>query len=174
MTEHKTPSFADIETEIRNIVDSAELLDEACRDGDGEAMRQQLDDYLRMLAEQEADKADRLGFVLRGLKDKAESLDAMGAEIQRKARSVKRAEQRLRDYILATMVANGLQKVKGEAFTLSARKSAAVQVYDEARLPLEFIEVVMTPMKAEIKKAIQSGQSVPGAALVENTSLMVR
>lgn len=162
------PSFADIQEEIRNVTDSAEFAD-----SDPEAQAE-FDAYLDELAAQEAEKADAIAFALRYMASREEALRKLADEINAKARSLKRSQERLRNRCLETMTAYGLQKVKGSAFTLSRRSTTAVQIDDMARIPFDYIEVTTSPIKSEIKRAIQSGQSIPGASLVTTESLMVR
>ena len=59
---------------------------------------------------------------------------------------------------------------------VSFRKSVAVSIDDEKALPADFVvETVTTkPDKTAIKKAIQSGQEVSGASLVENRNLQIK
>ena len=54
--------------------------------------------------------------------------------------------------------------------------SVAVSIDDEKALPADFVvETVTTkPDKTAIKKAIQSGQEVSGASLVENRNLQIK
>ena len=58
---------------------------------------------------------------------------------------------------------------------LSYRKSEVVEVYDETKIPKEFIKVETkeTPMKAEIKKAIKNGAIVEGATVVTKNNLTI-
>lgn len=56
------------------------------------------------------------------------------------------------------------------------RKSTQVQIDDEGALPPDFVTTTVTtkPDKTAIKKAIQAGQAVAGAVLVENQNLQIK
>ena len=70
----------------------------------------------------------------------------------------------------------GQDKVENATMRLSLRHTTATEVDDLDQLPAEFkttkVEVVAD--KTAIKKAIQSGEDVPGAHLVENVSLQIK
>ena len=86
------------------------------------------------------------------------------------------AYNRLDSLLKAAMVATGHDKVENATMRLSLRHTTATEVDDIDQLPAEFkttkVEVVAD--KTAIKKAIQSGEAVPGAHLVENVSLQIK
>jgi hypothetical protein len=75
------------------------------------------------------------------------------------------------------MDACGIQKIESPWFVLAIQKNpSAVDVFDESAVPAEFKEEVVTVRldKAGIKRALEAGQTVPGAALSRGTRLAVR
>lgn len=86
------------------------------------------------------------------------------------------AYKRLDTALTAAMRATGRDKVETPTMRLSLRHTTATEVDDLDALPSEFkttkVEVVAD--KTAIKKAIQSGEAVPGAHLVENVSLQIK
>ena len=65
---------------------------------------------------------------------------------------------------------------KVDTFTLSLRKSKAVEIVDADSIPVEYrtIETTETINKTEIKKAIESGVEVAGATIKENQNLQIK
>jgi len=68
---------------------------------------------------------------------------------------------------------------KGEKFTaptvsISWRKSKAVEITDESLIPEDLCKIKVEPSKTLIKAAIDGGQTVPGAAIVENLNLQIK
>lgn len=65
---------------------------------------------------------------------------------------------------------------KIDTFTLSLRKSKSVEIIDADVIPESFrvIKTTETINKTEIKKAIESGVSVPGATIKENNNLQIK
>ena len=65
---------------------------------------------------------------------------------------------------------------KVDTFTLSLRKSKSVEIIDADVIPESFrvIKTSETINKTEIKKAIESGLTVPGATIKENNNLQIK
>ena len=65
---------------------------------------------------------------------------------------------------------------KVDTFTLSLRKSKSVEILDADVIPESFrvIKTTETINKTEIKKAIESGLTVPGATIKENNNLQIK
>ena len=65
---------------------------------------------------------------------------------------------------------------KVDTFTLSLRKSKSVEIIDADVIPESFrvIKTSETINKTEIKKAIESGVTVPGATIKENNNLQIK
>ena len=65
---------------------------------------------------------------------------------------------------------------KVDTFTLSLRKSKSVEIIDADVVPESFrvIKTTETINKTEIKKAIESGLTVPGATIKENNNLQIK
>ena len=66
--------------------------------------------------------------------------------------------------------------VKFSVTKIGFRKSTQVQIDDEGALPPDFVTTTVTtkPDKTAIKKAIQAGQAIAGAVLVENQNLQIK
>ena len=95
------------------------------------------------------------------------------------AKRRKQTEKRidyLKNVLTACLDAAGRDKVETTKVRVSFRKSVVVSIDDEKALPADFVvETVTTkPDKTAIKKAIQSGQEVSGASLVENRNLQIK
>lgn len=78
--------------------------------------------------------------------------------------------------IKSVMLAADLDKVTLPDATVSVISARAiVEITDEAALPQGFVEIKRVPKKTEIKKALEAGEAVPGAALgLSEEGLMVR
>lgn len=120
--------------------------------------------------------------------EKAEAVLAVSRENEVKARAVKEEADRLaklakaysnkaenlKRYLLSCAIVNG-GKIDTKIGTISIRKSKKTVIVDQAKIPekyLTFKEPV--PDKVAIKKAIESGEYVPGAAVVESKNLSIR
>lgn len=143
-------------------------------DGDVSALEQEL----RGLIVAEENKVSAVGLVLDRMEKSAASLQDEAELLMASAARVRREQERLRRYVLATMQANGVKQLKSPVVTFSVvAPRNSVRIYDEPAVPNNFRLAPKTPPpdKARIKKALTEGVAVPGAELVEGgESLMVR
>lgn len=86
------------------------------------------------------------------------------------------AQKRLEAALVAAMQVFGQERVENATMRLSLRHTTATEIDDLAALPKEYktTKVEEVADKTAIKKAIQSGEEVQGAHLVENVSLQIK
>ena len=128
-----------------------------------------------------ASKAQNVEYAARNIEANNPAIDAEIERLQaRKAKNLK-AAQGLRDYVLTCMRTADVQKIETPMFTFAQRKNpAAVELGDLAELPAEYWRTpepkppVAAPDKVAIKAALQAGQDVPGAKLVQGVKLVVK
>lgn len=108
----------------------------------------------------------------------AEMLEEHIKQMGEKLKAIKARNQSLKDYLERNMIAAGIKEIKADdgTFKASFRKSKAVDVFDEAQIPAEFMRerVTIAPDKTAIKKAIESGQEVAGAKIEERLNLQIK
>lgn len=100
-------------------------------------------------------------------------------EIERlteKKKSLENNIKWLKGQLLNFYKANGGKKINAGTFTVSARKSEAVEVLDVDVIPEEYLTVKQTVSanKTAIKEAIKNGISVNGAELKVNENIQVK
>lgn len=68
------------------------------------------------------------------------------------------------------------KKVDAGMFKVSLRRSKKVEILDETKIPLDYMQekIEYKPMKAEISKALKSGIDISGVELIETESLQVK
>ena len=125
------------------------------------------------------------------LEDKAVNVAKFFKNLEATAVAIRDAEQRmsqrrkaienrvasLKTYLKESMEACGITRIESPWFALSiAKNPAAVDVFDEAAVPAEYKEEIVTVKidKTRIKRAIESGAEVPGAVLTRGTRLAIR
>lgn len=79
-------------------------------------------------------------------------------------------------YLLESMVFAGIGKIEGPHFRLAVRDNPpAVEVFDVAQVPAEFMRTPEppppSPDKAAIRDAIKAGTEVPGARMTQSQRL---
>ncbi len=132
-------------------------------------------DNLDQLAETYDAKVEACGCYIKNLQAEAEMLKAEEQALAKRRKAIESKEQWMRDYLLANLQEFGEAGFSAKA-KVSTRKSEAVQVLDVSQIPDEFMRVktTATPDKAAIKKALKNGESVPGAAIVQNVNLVLK
>lgn len=154
-------------------------------------------DFLAALDAMEVDpdtgellNADRLDAISAAFEEKAEAtalyiknltafvgdVKAEEAALAERRKSAENRVERLKGFLASAMQTVGRDKVETAKAKISFRKSTQVQIDDEGALPVDFVTTTITtkPDKIAIKKAIQAGQAVAGAVLVENQNLQIK
>jgi hypothetical protein len=157
---------------------------------------------LERLGSEIATKTDNIAGVLRRMSVEQEQLESQQERIRQRRKTMERAEEWLRKYVLRVMQQRGIKQLKTPANTLFIRQSDAVIVTEPETLPEEYknvtvkmpawiwrvlcersqadipdiaaIRVAEDISLSAIKKAIKSGVTVEGADLEFHESLVLR
>lgn len=97
-------------------------------------------------------------------------------EFAEKEKRAKAKSDRFKEIINNAMRMSNTKKIETELFTISTRDTKVVKIIDETKIPLEFMneKITYTPMKKELKQAIESGQFIEGAELGYNESVVIK
>ena len=160
-------SLASIEHEISNILSVAEELDDA---------QPQALEYLDSLALQEAEKVDAISHVFRKRKSQIEWLQDEERRIRQRRQAMERRIEAFREYLMLLMTHYGVKNLKGNYGSLSLRETQSVDVTDINELPTIYKEVIVEqkPKKTLLKEALEKGQEITGARLVQRTTITIR
>ena len=84
--------------------------------------------------------------------------------------------ERLKSYLVTTLQVLEAKKIETDLGSYGLRRSSAVDVYDIAALPEEFIRVTEERKadKEKIKEYIKANGELKGARIVDNYSLQIR
>lgn len=136
-------------------------------------------DTLDSLAGDLQTKAVSVAAVARNLEATADAIrDAEKAMADRRKALERRAEG-LRAYLLRNMLDTGIKRIECPQFVMAVKASPpAVDVFDAAQVPAEFMRQPepppAAPDKVAIRDALKAGQDVPGARLVTGQRLEIR
>lgn len=162
------PTLYGITAELNGILAQLEEL--------GGEITPELEQALAINEEQFLAKAEDYGHAILNLKGMAAAAKAEKERLAGLQKFYENAQKRLSDALSNAMQVFGHDKVENATMRLSLRHTTATEVDDIDQIPAEFkttkVEVVAD--KTAIKKAIQSGEDVPGARLVENVSLQIK
>ena len=117
--------------------------------------------------------------IIKSFKNSEAMLNGVDEEIKRLQalkKSISNQINSRKEYIVRNMEMMGITKIETELGNLSLRKSKSVNIYDESLIDKKFIEIETKEkiLKTEIKKAIEAGENVQGANIVEKNSLNIK
>ena len=162
------PTLYGITAELNGILAQLEEL--------GGEITPEIEQALAINEEQFMAKAEDYGHAILNLKGMAAAAKAEKERLAGLQKFYENTQKRLTDALSSAMQVFGHDKVENATMRLSLRHSTATEVDDLDAIPAEYkttkVEVVAD--KTAIKKAIQDGEDVPGAHLVENVSLQIK
>ena len=121
------------------------------------------------------EKRDKLGNCLEWLKSQAELLHAKERQLAERRGRFEKLFHTLTSSLHQQMLDFGIRKVEGLEFSFTVKKNPShVDIFDEEKIPAQFISYKPVVDKAAIKSALEEGKEVPGAKLVQATHLDVR
>lgn len=153
--------------ERRNALDNIEV------DENGELIGLEA---LEALDLQIADKTEACGIVIKELKAQAEMIAAEEKALKERKESKIHKAEKLTEYVANMMLMNDMPSLETARVKMSFRKSEAVVVTDEALIPKDYMveTVTVKPDKVGLKKAIKSGEDIPGVVLETRSNLQIK
>jgi hypothetical protein len=124
-------------------------------------------------------KATNTAMFCRNLEASAAAIKEAEAQMAARRKAIENRAGRIKDYLLASMMVAGVQKIECPHFRLAVRENPpAVEVYEPGLIPAEFMRQPEPPPpaidKAAIKEAIKAGQDVPGCKLSRGMRLEIK
>lgn len=155
---------------LYEIVESYQKVDAMAEDNEA------LTEYLSSIQDQMDNK---INATVRLVKNRELSSAVLEHEIKRLMdlkRGNDKAVENIKGFISRAMLDHGIEKIETDICKLSFRKSKAVVIGEVESLPKEFLneKVTVTADKKAIKEAIEAGEVVPGAQIVENMNLQIK
>lgn len=118
------------------------------------------------------DKVEGIALWIKDLLSDATAIKAEKDKLAERQRVCENKAKNLKEYLSGFL---GGAKFKTSRVTISYRKSKSVDVQDTTALPEEYLKYSEpTANKAEIKKALEAGTSVPGCVLVESQNIQIK
>lgn len=126
-------------------------------------------DALKM---QKSEKVRNIALFIKNLKADAKAYKEEKEAFYARQKAAENKAAQLENYL--SHVLDG-EKVKEKEFSISWRKSKAVNILDEKKIPSDYL-IQQAPKidKAGIRAALKDGGEVPGAELKENVSIQIK
>lgn len=129
-------------------------------------------DKLDALQIERETKLENVALWIKDLKAEAEALKAEKQAFAERQKAAETKAESLKKWLADALAGSPFKTTR---VAVSFRKTKSVQVSEIDKLDLEFLKYSEpTPDKTAIKKAIEAGQEVSGAFLVEGTSMTVK
>lgn len=98
------------------------------------------------------------------------------ARIDDLLKSAASKQKKFDKYLLFCMKKMGIDTLETIQGTIKIKKSKRTDILDETLIPADYVEIVQTSKisKDKIKKSIQAGKEVPGAAINEYENINVK
>lgn len=135
-------------------------------------------EYFSLLEETEnqiVEKADNIGTLYAMLNSDISAIDNEIDRLKKLKESKEKRIDSLDKYILFVKEKFGLDRIDGRTHAFTFRKSVSTIIEDESKIPEQFQKIEIIPEqqvvkypKADLKKAIESGEYVPWVLLQEN------
>ena len=138
----------------------------------GEILDDKLSDTLDALDKERDDKIEAVGLYRKDILAEAEAVKAEADKLTERRRALEKRAESLANYLQSAL--NG-EKFKTSRLSISYRKSQSTEVTDPELIPMDYLNFPdPVPKKDAIKKAIKAGEEIPGAKLVEKTSIIIK
>lgn len=124
-------------------------------------------------------KAQSVACFIRNLEATAAQIKEAEAQMAARRKALENRAARVKDYLLASMMVAGVDKIECPLFRMTVRDNpAAVEVYEPGLIPQQFMRQPEppppSPDKTAIKEAMKAGQEVPGCRLTQGKRLDIR
>jgi hypothetical protein len=121
-------------------------------------------------------KAQNVALFTRNLEATAAAIKQAETDMAKRRKAIESRVAHLKDYMLAGMMVAGIKKIEGPYLRIGIRDNPeAVEVFDAAQIPAEFMRQPepppASPDKAAIKAAIKAGTEVAGCKLTRSQRL---
>ena len=115
-------------------------------------------------------KAEKLAAKLSVNEMAIDDLDSQIKELQKRKKELQNDTELFKDDLRAGMAANGITRIENKEYGILFRldpPSKRVEIENEIDIPDKFFKIERKLDKTAIKKAIEVGDDVPGASIVE-------
>ncbi len=119
-------------------------------------------------------KIENCGIMIKNWQSLADSIKAEEETLKRRRQILENRAEWLTNYLIYCLKPG--EKYNAGKVELRWRKSEAVEIVDEFKIPDEYIKIVQESRidKMAIKEKLKAGEEIPGAALVTKQNLTIK
>lgn len=132
-------------------------------------------DTLEGIEEEFEIKAENIACFIKNLKAEAEAIKTEKLKLEKRQKSKENLAKRLQNNLMQSMDYTDIKKIDTAKCYISITKPReVVEVIDMDKLDKKYKRISFAPDKTTIKAAIKSGQTVDGAIIKLNPSLIIK
>lgn len=159
---------------LYNLTNDYLALQEMAQNAETAEDMQALEDTISSIADAIEVKGENYAKLIKCLDADNDGIKKEISRLQKAKKANENLANRLKANMDESLKAVGSDKLKCGTFTFSYRKTKSVEILDLDALPSDYKAIEYKPDKNAIKKAINDGEAVAGAALVEKNTLQLR
>lgn len=130
---------------------------------------------LNELTDTMEDKAINITMLFKELEASAEAIEKERQAMQKREKALKNQIQSLKDYLRTNMERCQINKIECPQFVIGLQKNpCSVEIVNEESIPEEYTKVRVELDIAKIKDELKNGVVIPGARLVQGSSIRIR
>ena len=131
---------------------------------------------LNDLQEARDEKLDNIGAFMKSLTAEINAIKDEISNLQKRVKAKENQYEWFKSYVTSDLLRNDQSKFESARVVFSFRKSTAVSIEDEAKIPKKYFTKVVTEKlnRDEIGKILKAGQKVRGAELIERQNLQIK
>ena len=170
--------MANIVSLLEDKLTSNELWEESINEETGEIKECQALEALTKEVEQDfSSKTGRVIQYFMSVDSQIEALDKEIKRLQARKKSIEKRNNSFKNFLKFTLERLGVKKIETTLGVLSIKNNpASVDILDENKIPQEYktTKYIEEISKTQISKDLKAGVEVPGAALKQTTSLIIK
>lgn len=121
------------------------------------------------------DKAINITKLFKEMEAKADAIERERQAMQKRERSLKNQIQSLKNYLSHNMQRCNINKIECPQFVISLHKNPSkLDITDERLIPSKYEITTLSLDEAKIKEDLKNGIEIPGAQLVNGSSIRIR
>lgn len=130
---------------------------------------------LAVIETKKPEKIDSYASILERIENEIQLLESREKALAQLKKSFSKLHERLKTNLKFAAELSGLSELSGNAYAITISKtSGKLVISDERKIPHQFIIYERKLKNDEIKEALQRGENVPGAEILNSYSLRIR
>lgn len=164
----------ELNREIETILEDG-YTEEAVDKETGEITKESLETALNSLSVTRNQKIENIALYIKNTEALQNEIETEEKKLRKRKEQLRKKADWLKEYLTGNMQILGDTKFESAKVRISFRKSTSTEITNEMILPAEYYDekVEIKPSLTRIKKAILSGEIVPGAELKEKANIKI-